>query len=136
LHANAVLTPHQGEFVRLFDNTASCSRPEAAVQAARQSGAVVLLKGHRTVVASPDGRLIINANAPAWWAAVGTGDVLAVMIRGLLAQGVAGFEAACMGVWMHGRAAQLFGPGLVATDLPDQLPGVWRELSQYRPCCR
>jgi NAD(P)H-hydrate repair Nnr-like enzyme with NAD(P)H-hydrate dehydratase domain len=106
-----------------------CSiRLERTRFAAQESGGVVLLKGADTVVASPDGRAAITANAPPWLATAGAGDVLAGMIVGMLAQGVPAFEAACIGAWMHGEAAQEFGPGLIAEDLPDALPSVFRNL--------
>jgi NAD(P)H-hydrate repair Nnr-like enzyme with NAD(P)H-hydrate dehydratase domain len=96
--------------------------------AAERSGAIVLLKGADTVVASPEGRATIAANAPPWLATAGSGDVLSGMIGGLLAQGVPAFEAACIGVWMHGEAGQEAGPGLIAEDLPEVLPAVFRRL--------
>ncbi len=134
----SVLTPHAGEFERLFPDLArdhAGDRLAQAEHAAKLSGAVVILKGPDTVIASPSGDLVVNRNATPFLATAGSGDVLAGLCGGLLAQGMPIFEAACAAVWIHAETGARFGPGLTADDLPDAIVPVLRDLAppEYRP---
>jgi hydroxyethylthiazole kinase-like uncharacterized protein yjeF len=113
---DAILTPHEGEFVKLFGELPG-SKAERALAAAKRSGSVILLKGPDTIVASPDGRVGFAPPSPAWLASAGTGDVLAGIVASLRARGMPSFEAACAAAWIHGRAAERAGPGMIADDL-------------------
>jgi hydroxyethylthiazole kinase-like uncharacterized protein yjeF len=129
--AATVLTPHEGEFVRLFKGkefAKAASKTERALSAARLTGTIVVLKGAGTVVATPKGKASVAANAPPTLATAGAGDVLSGMIAGLLAQGMEASLAASAAVWLHGEAAKQFGPGLIAEDLSEQLPSLFRRI--------
>ncbi len=128
LNDRCVLTPHEGEFQKLFPNL-SGDRNEKAQEAARKSGAIVVLKGAETLIAHPDGRVVKNNHASPYLATAGTGDVLAGMITGLLAQGMSPFEASCAAVWIHGESAIKHGPGMVASDICNKIPEILQDLS-------
>lgn len=123
----AILTPHEGEFARTFPEITG-TREARASEAAQCTQAAIVLKGPETVLADKDGRVVVNTHASPWLAKAGTGDVLAGFIAGLVAQGMPHFEAACAAVWIHGEAARQIGPGLIAGDLIDVVPGILSRL--------
>ena len=124
---DAILTPHEGEFVKLFGELPG-SKPERALAAAKRSMSVIIYKGADTLVAAPDGRLGFAPPSPAWLASAGTGDVLSGIVAALRARGMPSFEAACAAVWIHGRAAERAGPGMIADDLIAALPATLADL--------
>ena len=130
LHDKAVLTPHEGEFARLFPDISLNDRAKAALDASVRAGAVVLLKGAETAIAAPDGRFAINRHASPWLATAGSGDVLAGLICGLLAQGNSAFDAAAIACWLHGDIGVRAGPGLTADAMPANLPLVLQGILQ------
>jgi len=130
LHDQTVLTPHEGEFARLFPDISLDDRAKAASDASSRAGAVVLLKGPETIVAAPDGRFAINRHASPWLATAGSGDVLAGLICGLLAQGNSAFDAAAIACWLHGDIGAKAGPGLTADAMVGHLPLVLQGILQ------
>jgi hydroxyethylthiazole kinase-like uncharacterized protein yjeF len=122
LNDRTVLTPHDGEFARLFPDLDLRQRHHAAGKAATRCGAILLLKGPETVIAAPDGRLAVNMHASPWLATAGSGDVLTGLITGVMAQGVAAFEAACIAAWLHGDIGIRGGPGLTGDRMVDLIP--------------
>jgi ADP-dependent NAD(P)H-hydrate dehydratase / NAD(P)H-hydrate epimerase len=134
VQAQTVLTPHAGEFERVFPGVLGAARDkvEAVRSAAAQVGAVVLLKGADTVIAAPDGRAVVNVHATPFLATAGAGDVLAGVVGGLMAQGVGAFDAACAAVWMHGEAGLRAGAGMTAEDLDAALKETLRALYSSR----
>ena len=124
-----ILTPHEGEFARLFPDIDLTDRESAATEAAKRSGAIVVLKGANTIITHSDGRIVVNENSSPYLATAGTGDVLAGMITGLCAQGIDPFYAACAAVWIHGEAGKRIGAGLVASDIPDKIPEILHDFA-------
>ncbi len=129
-HNMTVLTPHAGEFARIFQ--VSGNRVQDAINAAKASNAVVVYKGSETIIASQSGQVIINPKASAYLATAGSGDVLAGIITGLLAQGMSAFHASCAGVWIHSRCAAIHGIGLISEDIPDIIPQVLQQIESLK----
>lgn len=130
IKGTCILTPHDGEFSRVFK--LSDDRVESANKAAQESNAIIVLKGSETIIATPDSKIIVNRNAPATLATAGSGDVLAGIITGLLAQGMEPFLAAAAAVWLHGETASEFSIGLIAEDLPNMLPKTLKNLTKQK----
>lgn len=127
LHSDCILTPHEGEFTRLFPGLEN-TKAHRAIEAAKQSGAIIVLKGAETVIAAPDGKYVMNNHSSPYLATAGSGDVLAGMIGGLVAQKMQPLYAACAACWMHGDIAIKYGPGLVAPDIIQQIPNVFKAM--------
>ncbi|MCV6600600.1 MAG: NAD(P)H-hydrate dehydratase, partial [Cohaesibacter sp.] len=130
-----ILTPHEGEFARLFPDLSHRLRAQkggskisCAIEAARRSGAIIILKGADSVIANPDGLAVVQSNGVPYLATAGSGDVLAGLVAGLAGQGMVPFEAACAAVWLHMEAGKLLGAGLISEDLPDCLPTLYAKL--------
>lgn len=135
-HENCVLTPHEGEFAKLFPEITAESKMERAQEAALKSHAIVVLKGRETIIASPHGGCVVNTNGSGWLATAGSGDVLAGMIAGIAARAfpeLSLFGAVCAAVWMHGEAGSRFGAGLISEDIIDQIPDLTTELLEWEP---
>lgn len=127
LDSRCVLTPHEGEFKRVFGEIGE-NRGQAALEASQKTGAIIILKGAKTIIAAPDGRVVENDHASVYLAKAGTGDVLAGIVTGLIAQGMEPFLASCAAVWIHGDASIQIGRGLIAGDIIDVLPSVIKEI--------
>ena len=130
IQSPCLLTPHEGEFSRLFEFDGD--KVSRAREAAAKSGATILLKGADTVIAAPNGNVAINVNGTPDLATAGSGDVLAGFAVGLLARGLDPFDAGCMAAWLHGEAARVIGPGLIAEDLPEAVPTVLKKLKNFQ----
>ena len=137
-NGRTVITPHEGEFEYVFSQSTSYQsildggKEERAIKAAKLLNATVVLKGHETIIAAPNGEYVVNDNAQPFLATAGSGDVLAGMIGGLIASSMEPFKAACCGVWMHGRASEILGVGLVASDIEQIIPKVLKEMLGIR----